>query len=122
MTRIKQIKKSATEIYVLLSVIAYWIMTGTILNPIAIFLVAVLAVLMWKKNRTLGISFSAVFLILNLYMVLALISELNKFSAFDGEAITMAITGSAYLGLNIFVALVMLIKWTVGTPELTPQN
>lgn len=99
------------EIYIFASVILYWSMT-TLLNPIAISLAAVLGIFLWLKNRALGISIASVFFLLNLYMVLAMISELNEFSTFNWRAFELLAGGSLYLGLNIFVSVRMLIKWT----------
>ena len=51
------------------------------------------------------------FLILSLYMVLALISELSEFATFNTDAKLMLGVGAAWLGLNIILAIAMLIKW-----------
>ena len=114
---IKHLTNWIPEIYLLLSVTYYWIMTGTLLNPIAMILLGVLTIFLWLKNKVLGVAISAVFLLLNLYMVLALISELNEFSTFDKRAWTLLLFGSAYLGLNITLSIKMLIKWASKSDE-----
>jgi len=109
--RLKQLTHWAPEIYLFVSVIYYWIMS-TLLNPIPLFFICVLAILVLFKNRALGIIISTIFLLLNLYMVLALASELGEFPTFNKNALTMLLVGGVYLGLNIFFSIRMLIKWT----------
>jgi hypothetical protein len=111
MENIKQLKKWIPEIYLLVSVVAYWIMTGTLFNWIAILLLLVLTILLVLKNSLLGTAISLLLLILNLYMVLALISELTEFPSFNRDAQTMLLFGSTYFGLNIFLSIVMFIRW-----------
>ena len=110
--KFKQLSPWIPEIYILLSVIFYWGMTGALLNPIAFALVAILATFLWLQNRSMGIVIASVFLLLNLYMILAMISELNEFSTFNSKALQLLLFGSFYLGLNIFLSVKMLIKWT----------
>ena len=111
MRKLKQIQKWIPELYLLTSSVFYWISTSTLLNPIAIFLVGVLSVLFIWKRKTLGMIVSLLFLILSIYMVLALISELSEFATFSKDAKVMLGVGAAWLGLNILLAIAMLIKW-----------
>jgi hypothetical protein len=110
---VKRLRHWIPEAYLLFSVASYWLMTGTLFNPIAISLIVVLVIFLSIENRSLGIIISTLFLLLNLYMVLALISELSEFSTFNKKALTLLLFGSAYLGLNITFAIKMLIKWTL---------
>jgi hypothetical protein len=111
MNKIKDLKKWIPETYLIASVIYYWIMTGTLLNPFAIVLLTFLIMLIVLKNRTFGMVLSILFLVLNLYMVLALISELNEFPAFNKDAQILLLVGSIYLGVNILLSVFMLLKW-----------
>lgn len=108
---IKQLQKTAIELYLMISVVFYWVWTSYLFNPIAILLLVVLTILIVGKNEILGVIISSLFLILNLFMVLALISELKKFSVFNTNAETMLLVGATYLGLNIIVSIIMLRKW-----------
>lgn len=110
MQKLKQIRKWIPELYLLASAIFYWISTS-LLNPVAIFLVALLSALFTWKMKRLGVIVSLLFLILSLYMVLALLSELSEFPTFNTEAKLMLAVGGSWLGLNIILAFVMLIKW-----------
>ena len=111
MQKLKQIRKWIPELYLSASAVFYWISTSALLNPFAIFLVAVLLALFTWKMKMLGVIISLLFLILSLYMVLALLSELSEFPKFNKDAKVMLGVGGAWLGLNIILAFVMLIKW-----------
>jgi hypothetical protein len=119
---IKHLRNWIPETYLLLSVIYYWVMTGTLLNAVAMLLLSVLIIFIWLRIRVLGVIISSVFLLLNLYMVLALVSELSEFSTFDKRAITLLLFGSVYLGLNIFLSTKMLIKWITKRHEITATS
>jgi hypothetical protein len=111
MKTLRLLRHWVAEIYMLMSVVYYWVMTGTILNPIAASLLLILATLIVLKNRVLGLVIAVVFLLLNLYMVLALISEFNEFETFNERARELILFGSLYLGTNITISIVMLVKW-----------
>jgi hypothetical protein len=99
-----------TESCLFLSVVFYWVSTSLI-NPIAIVLLALLITLFVSKSRWLGLILSFLFLILSLYMVLALISEMQDFIKFDNRSITLITVGFTFLTLNIIVSAMMLKKW-----------
>lgn len=111
MERIKLLQKWIPELYLIASVIFYWVSTANLVNPIALFLLAVLAMLFIWKNEILGIVISFLFLGLSLFMVLALISELSEFATFNQNAKAMLFVGVTWLGLNILLSIIMMIKW-----------
>jgi hypothetical protein len=104
------------EIYLLLSVLAYWIMTGTLLNPIAFCLILTISAIAFWKNAIYASVIALLFLLLNLYMVLAMISELNEFREFNDKALQLLLFGSVYLGTNIAISIWMFVKWTSRLP------
>ena len=122
MIKISKLKWWASEIYILASVLYYWYMTGTLFNIPAIVLIAIVSILILSKNRALGVVLGAIFLLLNLYMVLAMISELNEFTSFNGNAVSLLVFGTAYFGLNIFMAIRMISKWGSTSHKLTTQT
>lgn len=119
--RFKQLTHWAPEIYLFVSVIYYWIMSS-LLNPIPLFFICVLTILILLKNRALGIIISTIFLLFNLYMVLALASELGEVSTFNKNALILLLVGGVYLGLNIFFSIRMLIKWTATGDKSMAAN
>lgn len=63
---LKHLRNWIHESYLVAAVIYYWILTGNALNLIAIGALVVLAVLIWLKNRAIGIGISAFCLLLNI--------------------------------------------------------
>ena len=108
---LKLILNVLPELYLILAVIYYWILTSSLINPIAIILLLVLAYQLYSKKQILGIIIASIFVFLNCYMVLALLSELSEFSEFNNQAKQLAIVGFLYLGFNIIVGSIMLIKY-----------
>lgn len=99
------------EIYLILSVFFYWANAGSLINLYAIALLILLAIVILVKNKAFNITISTLFLILNCYMVLAMLSELSEFPEFNDNARLMLTVGSIYLGIGLFLSIVMLRKW-----------
>lgn len=108
---LKSILNVLPELYLILAVIYYWILTSSLINPIAIILLLVLVYQLYSKKQILGIIIASIFVFLNCYMVLALLSELSEFSEFNNQAQQLAIVGFLYIGFNIIVGSIMLIKY-----------
>jgi hypothetical protein len=99
------------ELYLIAATIYYWILTSNLFNPIAIVLLAIFTYQLISKKATLGIVISSIFILLNLFMVLALISELSEFTnTNDDNYIQLLLFGSLFLGINLIMASIMLIK------------
>ena len=111
MEKRKELKKWIPEIYLIASVLFYWISTANLLNLVAISLLVALSILFVWKIDLLGIIIAALFLMLSMFMVLALISELSEFSVFNSEAVLMFFVGGIWLGLNIWLSVMMILKW-----------
>jgi len=107
----KDILFLSPEIYLIFATIYYWILTPNLFNPIAVVLLAILTYQIIYKNSTIGLVISSLFLVLNLYLVLALISELHEFTEVNDGFIKLILIGSIFLGLNIIVSIIMLIKY-----------
>ena len=109
--RYQKIKGWLGEIYLIASVLFYWVISGTILNPVGIGLLLILLILIIGENPVFAWVISMLFLLLNLYLVLAMVDELNEFTEFNRRAMELLAGGCIYLGLNIVVSLWMLVKW-----------
>ncbi|WP_178983972.1 hypothetical protein [Winogradskyella helgolandensis] len=109
--KISQLKPLIPELFLIVSVLYYWFLTPNLFNPIAIGLLAVLSYQIIKKNTTLGLVLSTVFIVLTLFMVLALISELSEFDNLNHNWKNLVIFGSLYLGLNLILAGFMFYKY-----------
>lgn len=106
----KTIKPLLPELFILASILYYWV-ASSLLNPIAIVLLLMIGFQIIKQNCTTGIIMSIIFVILNLYMVLALISELSEFKSITTDFKIMLLVGGLYLGLNLSLGFIMGIKY-----------
>lgn len=111
MEKIKPMQKWIPEIYLIASVIFYWVSTSNLWNPFAISLLVILATLFIWKTNVLGIAISVIFILLSIFMTLALISELREFPTFDNNAKTMLLVGAVWLTLNFLLSVMMMKKW-----------
>lgn len=111
MEKIKPLQKWIPEIYLIASVMFYWFSTANIFNPFAISLLVILAALFIWKTNVLGIAISVVFILLSIFITLALISELREFPTFDNNAKSMLLVGAVWLTLNFVLSAIMIKKW-----------
>ena len=111
MMDIRKLKNFIPELFLIASVIYYWILTSNLFNPIAIGLLAVFIYQIISRKSTLGLIIAAVFILMNLFMVLALISELSEFEVINQNWKILVIFGSLYLGLNLVLASLMFFKY-----------
>lgn len=109
--------KLIPESYFILSVAYYWIMTANLFNPYAIVLLAGIGLLMVYRNKILGLSMSLLFILLNLFMFGALMSEYREFHEPTRASHNLILYGSLYLGLNLVMAVIMLIKYIFGPSD-----
>lgn len=108
---IKSLKSHIPELFLIASVIYYWVLTSNLLNPYAIGLLAILIYQLIIKKSTLGIIISGIVICLTLFMVLALVSELSEFDAATENFKNLLIFGSLYLGLTLIMAVFMFFKY-----------
>ena len=99
------------EIYLVLATFYYWSLTSNLFNPIAIVLLIILGYLILKQHTVLGLVTSATVLILNLFLILALLSELRDVTLASVNANELVLYGSLFIGLNILLSSFMLIKF-----------
>jgi len=105
--------KLIPEAYFTLSVIYYWMMTGTLLNPFAIALLLGIAILLIFRNKALGLLLSILSILINLFMFAALMSEYREFHEPTPASRDLILYGSVYLGLNLLMSLIMLVKYAL---------
>ena len=109
--KIKTFRSFIPELFLIASVLYYWVLTSNLLNPFAIGLLAILIYQLISEKSTLGIIISGIVICLTLFMVLALISELSDFDAATENFNHLLIFGSLYLGLTLIMAIFMLYKY-----------
>lgn len=111
MKSFKHIQTFTTEIYFLLSTMFYWMFNGSTVNPFAIVFLTLLILQLVFRNKVSGVVIAATFIIFNIYIFFALLSEFHEFSTINIDAIKFLVFGLLFFGLNLFVALLMLIKY-----------
>ena len=94
--------------FIVLSLLYYWIETSAFINPIAIILVGIFALHFFVARGFYKMIFPTIFIVLNLYMFLALFSEFSEFSTLDKNAMVLMTVGILYLGLNLVSAAIIL--------------
>ena len=107
---INKVLHNLPELYLILAVLFYWFSTANILNPIAIVLLLVLIFQLVFKKQYLGITIATLFSIANLYLILALISELKEFQEMTPDFIKLIVVGSLFITCNLIAGAFLFKK------------
>jgi hypothetical protein len=107
----KALKQYIPEIYFVIAILYYWSLTASMVNWIAIIGLIIILFLIVTKNKITGIITSSLIIAANLFLFLALFSELTEFTSFNSEAKKLLFIGALFLGLNLFVSVLMLLKY-----------
>ncbi|WP_262732708.1 hypothetical protein [Gaetbulibacter sp. NE] len=113
MNNFKKIILEIPEYFLIASVIFYWFSTGLTLNYIAITLIAGLILQIIFKNKVVGISIPSLLIVISLYMILAVLSEVSEFPSFNTEAQTLLLVGLLYFIATIVISIIMIYKYAV---------
>lgn len=93
---------NSAEYLLIIATLFYWHSTSLIFNPVAIGLLLILIFQIIFRNKVLGIILPCILIMLSLYMLLALRSELNEFKVFNNETQTLLA-----IGLLLFLSLII---------------
>ncbi len=120
MIALRKIALQIPEYLLIIGVVFYWISAGILLNPIAIVLFIGLIFQIVFKNKTIGIIIPSILTILSIYMIFALISEVNKFQTYNSEANKLL-----FVGLSLFISVmltsgIMFYKYSYNMKSLNP--
>jgi hypothetical protein len=107
----KILKSYLSEIYLFVAIIYFWSLAALIVNWFAIALLIILGVLIVTKSKILGMTIGIFLILINLYLLLALVSELSEFEVFNADAKKLLGFGLLFLGLNLFFSMRMLLKY-----------
>ena len=107
----KTLKSYLSEIYWLIAIIYYWSLTALATNWFAIALLMILGLLIVTKNKILGMTISIFLILTNLYLFLALASELSEFKVFNVDAKKLLVFGVLFIALNLMFSVLMLLKY-----------
>ncbi len=89
----------------------YWMFNGTTVNPFAIVFLKFLILQVVFRNKVSGVVIAATLIIFNIYIFFALLTEFHEFSTINIDVIKFLVFGLLYFVLNLFVVLLMLIKY-----------
>jgi hypothetical protein len=106
----KSISKWYPELFLIVSVIIYWGLSATLVNPVAILLLALLVTQLRFKNKIFGIVLSLVFMVLCMYMMLAIFSDIIDLDTFYPRGLLMIVFGVFYFGTTAYFAFTLLRK------------
>jgi hypothetical protein len=82
------------------------------INPLAIGIAGGLVLQVIFKNRVAGFIIAGLLMLINLYMLLALISEFNEFTTFNTAARQLLFVGLSLFCLNSIVSFLMISRYT----------
>ena len=112
MANLLRISKSEfPECYLIGATLYYWSLTATVLNPVAITLLLILGFQRYTKKPITGVVIAGIFILANLFLVFALLSELSEFVVASRNYYVLLGVGSAFLGINLIVAFLMISKY-----------
>ncbi len=106
----KSVSKWYPELFLIASVIIYWVLTAMLVNPVAISLIVLLVAQLRFKNKTFGIILSFIFMLLSAYMMLAIFSDIIHLDFFYPRGLLMLCFGSLYFGGTAYFAFILLKK------------
>ena len=106
----KKILKNLPELYLIAAVLFYWYSTANLLNPVAIVLLVILIFQVVFKKQYLGITIASIFIIANLYLILALISELREFTEVTNDFLLLIVVGTLFIVLNLITGAALFKK------------
>lgn len=108
---VKQILFKLPEYYLLVLIILSGYSPPFTFNTIALVLAAILILQIIFTNKISGLIIAGVFLLINLYMLGALISEFNEFPEFNKEAKQLLFVGLSLWSLNMVTSIMMIYKY-----------
>ena len=112
MKKVKQILMKFPEYYLVVLTILVGYTPPFGFSLISIGLAAVLIFQIVFKNKISGLIIASIFLLINLYMLGALISEFNEFPEFNNSAKQLLFVGLSLWSLNILSSGVMIYKYS----------
>ncbi len=107
----KQFLFKFPEYYLLVLVILSGYTPPFSFNPVSIVLAAILILQIIFRNKISGLIIAGIFLLINLYMFAALISEFNEFPEFNMDAKQLLFVGLSLWSLNMLASIVMIYKY-----------
>lgn len=110
MNKTKQIIVKLPEYYMLILAILAGYKPAFSFTPISLGLAAIMIFQIVYKNKIAGLVISSLFLLINVFMLFALISEFKEFPTFNNEAKQLLFGGLLIWLTNLFFGGIMFYK------------
>jgi len=109
MKKYKSIITKIPTLYLLIIIILYWFDTAILFNPVAILLISLIGIFLIFKNNYIGIVFSSLILLINIYLIFALTSEYREFENYN-KGLPLLLTGLIIIITNILSAIYIIVS------------
>ncbi|MBW8324828.1 MAG: hypothetical protein K0M50_08705 [Prolixibacteraceae bacterium] len=80
-------------------------------HPLVLIIAGIVALQLIFRNAITGIMLANSFILINLYMILAMLSELSEFPTFNSAAAKLLVVGSLIILTNLFIAGLMFFNY-----------
>ena len=117
MNKTKKIILKLPEYYILILTISAGYTPPFFFNTISLGLAAIMIFQIVYKNKISGLMISTLFLMTNVFMLFALISEFKEFQIFNNEAKQLLFGGLLIWLTNLFFGGIMFYKHTIVSAE-----
>ncbi|GEQ86698.1 hypothetical protein ULMS_22060 [Patiriisocius marinistellae] len=114
---VRSVSKWYPELFLVFTVLLYWIFSGTLINPIAIVLITALNAQLVIKNKTFGVVLASIFILLSIYMSFQLISDVIQLEQFLPEGLMMLVSGISLFIFSGYFGFALLQKNIIYRPE-----
>lgn len=102
---------SLPETYIILVVLFTGYSAPFSIHPLALIIAAIVSLQLIFRNAISGIMLANLFIIMNVYMIMALLSEFHEFSTFNLAAAKLLVTGSLIILTNLFIGGYMFFNY-----------
>ncbi|WP_179346490.1 hypothetical protein [Winogradskyella ursingii] len=107
----KKLLFKSPEYYLIILLILAGYAPPYFINPIFIAIATIIILQLIFKNRISGILIGAIFFMVNLYFLGALLSEFNEFKEFSSEAKQLIFVGISIWIVNFIMSAIMIYKY-----------
>jgi hypothetical protein len=111
MKKLKSLLFKFPEYYLVLLVLLSGFKPPFYFAPLAIGLATLLVIQIYLKNNILGFSMAVLFLLGNIFLLFAVISEFNEFVALNARTIQLLVGGMMLFIINGLAAGIMIYKY-----------
>ncbi len=120
MNTFKRILNAYPEYYLIIIILLTGFKPPFSINTFAVIIATGIILQIIFRSWTTGIFIAAIFILVNLYMLMALISEFRDMPAFNFLAKQLLFVGLALIFFNLFTSGVMIRKYILKSDSQSP--